>query len=319
MQALVFDGKVHLAEVPEPDLVPGEALIAPQLAGICATDMQITRGYMHYAGILGHEFVGTVVDCADRSWVGERVVGEINASCRACPTCLRGDDPHCPDRTTLGIDRRNGTMAERFVLPIANLHRVPPLLSAEQALFTEPLAAALEILQQQHIHPAERVAVIGDGKLGLLVAQVLRLTGAEIMVIGHHPERWTLLEQQRIKVMHPSKVPETRTWDVVVDCTGSAAGLAVARQLLRSRGRLLLKSTYHGTTPFDLSTLVVDEITVIGSRCGPFAAALRMLERGLVETRPLLHAVYPLRDAEEAFVAAQGQLKVALLCEQRSA
>ncbi len=190
MRALVWDGELRLADIPEPSLAPGEALIRPLLAGICATDVHITRGYMSYHGVLGHEFVGIVEECEDTSWVGRRVVGEINAACHTCPTCLRGDAPHCPNRTTLGIDRRNGTMADCFRLPVANLFAVPDSIPDEAAVFAEPLAAALAITDQGHVRPTERVVVVGDGKLGLLVAQVLRLTGCELHVVGRHPERW---------------------------------------------------------------------------------------------------------------------------------
>ncbi len=310
MQALVFDGTLRLRTIPAPVLMPGEALIEPRLVGICATDVQLTRGYKGYHGVLGHEFVGTVVDCGDALWRGRRVVGEINAACRCCPTCARGDIPHCPHRTTLGINRRDGAMAERFALPIVNLHPVPDALPDEAAVFAEPLAAALEIVEQTHLRPTDRVAVIGDGKLGLLVAQVLRLTGCTLQVVGRHPERWSLLERQRIPATTAASDLPQRDFDVVVDCTGSAAGFEVARQLVRPRGRLVLKSTFHGTLELDLAPLVVDEIQVLGSRCGPFDAALRLLERGLVETAPLVEAVFPLVDAEAAFTAAQGVLKV---------
>ncbi len=318
MQAFIFDGTTRLANIPVPQMVAGEAIIAPRLAGICATDVHITRGYMHYQGVLGHEFVGTVVACDDPTWLGQRVVGEINACCHHCPTCARGDEPHCPNRTTLGIDRRDGTMAERFRLPLANLHRVPAALTDEAAVFTEPLAAALEIVEQSHLRPTERIAIVGDGKLGLLVAQVLRLTGAEIVVVGRHPERWSLLQAQGITVTGDAPAVAARHWDVAVDCTGSPAGLETARRLVRPRGRLVLKSTFHGSSPLDLSLLVVDEIALIGSRCGPFAPALRLLERGLIETAPLIHAIYSLAAAEQAFEAAQGQLKVLLSMSEGS-
>lgn len=314
MQALVWDGTLRLADVPEPSLAPGEALIAPHLAGICATDVHITRGYMDYHGVLGHEFVGTVIACEDPAWVGQRVVGEINACCRHCPTCLCGDEPHCPHRTTLGIDRRGGAMAECFSLPIANLHAVPAALPDEVAVFAEPLAAALAIVEEAHIHPTERVVVVGDGKLGLLVAQVLRLTGCELALVGRHPPRWELVHDQHVVCTDEAAGLDQRAWDVAVDCTGSPGGLQVALKLLRPRGRLVLKSTFHGLSPLNLSALVVDEVTLHGSRCGPFAPALRVLERGLVDTVPLLHASYPLADGPAAFAAAQGQLKVVLRC-----
>lgn len=311
MQAVVFDGEWGLREIASPTLVPGEALIKPALVGICATDVQLTRGYMNYRGVLGHEFVGVVEKCDDPAWIGQRVVGEINAACRECAVCLRGDEPHCPNRTTLGIDRRDGTMAERFALPIANLLRVPDSVPDEAAVFTEPLAAALEIVDQTHLRPTNSAVVVGDGKLGLLVAQVLRLTGCDLHVVGRHPERWDLLLRQGIHATTAAELGERR-WDVVVDCTGSAAGFDVARRLTRPRGRMVLKSTFHGNLDLDLAPLVVDEITIVGSRCGPFGAALRVLERGLIETAPMIHAIYPLDQAEQAFAASRGSLKVLL-------
>lgn len=312
MQAVVWDGELQLAERAPPTCIPGEAVIRTLLAGICATDMHIMQGYMNYHGVLGHEFVGIVEACADPNWIGQRVVGEINVACRTCAACLRGDIPHCPNRTTLGIDRRDGTMAERFLLPIANLYRVPDQIPNEAAVFTEPLAAALEIVERSHIRPTEKVAVIGDGKLGLLVAQVIRLTGCELQVIGHHAERWTFLTHQGITATSDATTLEQQSWDVVIDCTGNASGLETARRLVRPRGRLILKSTFHGPSPLDLSRAVVDEIELIGSRCGPFAPALRLLERGLVDTASLLYRTYPLADALDGFRAASGHLKVLL-------
>lgn len=316
MHALVFDGQLHLAAAyPTPVLRPGEALIRPHLVGICNTDIQITRGYKGFHGVLGHEFVGTVVTCDAQEWVGRRVVGEINAACFRCPACLRGDSAHCPQRTTLGIDRRDGAMAELFSLPIPCLHEVPQSLSDAQAVFTEPLAAALEIVEQCHIRPNERVAVVGDGKLGLLCAQVLRLTGCELVVVGRHPERWTPLHELGVPAEREDSVIVRwgeRAFDVVVDCTGNAGGIQTARRLVRPRGRLVLKSTYSGDSPLDLSRLVVDEVQIVGSRCGPFAPALRLLERGLVHVEGLIAARFMLDDALTAFDASQGQLKILL-------
>ena len=200
-------------------------MIRTLLAGICATDMHIMQGYMDYHGVLGHEFVGVVEECADPSWIGQRVVGEINAACRRCPACLRGDVPHCPNRTTLGIDRRDGTMADRFLLPTANLYPVPDQISDTAAVFTEPLAAALEVVERSHIRPTEKVVIVGDGKLGLLVAQVVRLTGCELQVVGHHPERWELLTRQGIAATGDADTLEQQIWNVAIDCTGNASGL----------------------------------------------------------------------------------------------
>ena len=334
MHALLYDGQLRLvSDYPEPDLRPGEALIRPHLVGICNTDIEITRGYMGFRGVLGHEFVGTVVACHDPAWIGRRVVGEINAACRRCPTCLLGDPSHCPARTTLGIAGRDGAMAELFSLPVDCLHEVPAGLPDTAAVFTEPLAAALEILEQSHLRPTDQVAVVGDGKLGLLCAQVLRLPGCAVTVVGRHPERWELLHAQGIATCHTDTlrpadhkprsqgatrqladipVSQSGAFDVVVDCTGHPSGLAVARQLVRPRGRLILKSTFAGTMPLNLSMAVVDEVQLIGSRCGPFVPALRLLDRGLIATEPLIAARLPLREGVHAFRIAAGQLKVLL-------
>jgi alcohol dehydrogenase len=279
--------------------------------GICNTDIEITRGYMGFYGVLGHEFVGTVVACDDGSWVGQRVVGEINAACLRCPSCLRGDETHCPNRTTLGIDRRDGAMAELVSLPVSCLHRVPEQVADEAAVFTEPLAAAVEILEQSHLRPTERVAVVGDGKLGAMVVQVVRLTGCDLTLVGHHPERWALYEAQGVRCTH-SDSPPAGTFDMVVDCTGNPAGLATARSLVRPRGRLVLKSTVQADTQLNLTALVVDEIQLIGSRCGPFAPALKLLERGLIATEPLISAEFALGDGLAAFAATRGRMKVLL-------
>lgn len=312
MEALLFDGRLRLVhDYPQPELVSGEALIQPILTGICNTDIEITRGYMQFHGILGHEFVGTVVACDDSDWIGQRVVGEINAACRQCVVCLRGDISHCPHRTTLGIDRRDGAMAELFRLPVACLHRVPDRMANEVAVFVEPLAAALEILQQTHIQPADQIAVVGDGKLGLLIAQVLRLPGCAVTLVGHHPERWAFFQHQGI-ICGDASAFYDRLFDLVVDCTGQAQGFATAHRLVRPRGRLVLKSTFHGASSLNMSMLVVDEIQVLGSRCGPFAPALRLLERGLVDVKPLISASFALQDGLAAFQAASGQLKVLL-------
>jgi len=328
MQALLFDGQLRLAnDYPAPSLAPGEALIRPSLVGICNTDIEITRGYMGFRGVLGHEFVGVVQECEDRAWVGRRVVGEINAACRRCAVCARGDESHCPERTTLGIDRRDGAMAALFSLPISCLHEVPASVPDQAAVFTEPLAAALEILQQSHLRPTDRVAVVGDGKLGLLCAQVLRLPGCEVVVIGRHPERWQLLHELGIATAPTESVVSgqlpvvahngQRTmdkgqFDVVVDCTGQPAGLATARSLVRPRGRLVLKSTFAAESGLNLSRLVVDEVQLLGSRCGPFAPALRLLERDLIKVQPLIAGQFALSRGLDAFAAASRRLKMLL-------
>lgn len=316
MRALSFDGSklIYQADTPTPDSPPGEALIRTRLAGICNTDIEIVRGYMGYTGILGHEFVG-IVEQADTApeLVGQRVVGEINAYCGQCATCLRGDPTQCPNRNTLGIDRRNGTMADYFTLPAKLLYPVPDSVPDEWAVFTEPLAAACQILEQVHIKPTDRVIVQGDGKLGLLIAQVLQLTGCNLLAVGRHAEKLAILKKRGIRTQVAGEEIEPGA-DVVVEATGSATGFTTARSLVRSRGMLVLKSTFHGDVSLNLSMAVVDEITLVGSRCGPFAAALRLLEQRLVDVEPLIHAAYPLDKGLAAFdrAVAPGVLKVLL-------
>ncbi|HEX7594010.1 MAG TPA: alcohol dehydrogenase catalytic domain-containing protein, partial [Anaerolineae bacterium] len=277
-------------------------------AGICNTDLEITRGYMSYRGVLGHEFVGIAEDGELR---GARVVGEINAYDGTCPTCLRGDVTHCPNRTTLGIVNRDGALAEYLTLPTRNLHRVPDTVSDAQAVFVEPLAAACEITDRVHIRPTDRVAVIGDGKLGLLCAQVLHLTGCDLLAVGRHADKLMLLKMRGIATTtEPDLI--RGTFDVVVDCTGQASGFELARRLLRPRGTLVLKSTFHGAQEMPFAPIVIDEISIVGSRCGPFAPALRLLEKNLIDVESMISAELPLARGVEAFelAATPGMLKV---------
>jgi threonine dehydrogenase-like Zn-dependent dehydrogenase len=281
------------------------------LAGICNTDLEVVRGYASYRGILGHEFVGIVDEADDSGLVGRRVVGEINAACGECTTCRAGRPTHCAHRTALGIRGRDGTLAEYFCLPFENLHLVPEAMPDHAAVFTEPLAAACQVLEQVHIRPTDRVIVLGDGKLGLLVAQVLALTGCELLAVGRHEQKLAILAARGI----PTQVGGQALCggaDIVVECTGSAEGFHQARQMVRHQGTLILKSTYHGQVETDLSSLVVDEIQVLGSRCGPFAPALRLLDRGWVDVVPLIQAEYSLDEVVQAFehAARRGALKV---------
>lgn len=316
MQALVFDGRLRAdPNYPDPILIPGEAIVQTHLAGICNTDLEITRGYKSFQGVLGHEFVGTVIACEHSDWLGKRVVGDINTACYACVRCQRGDYSHCLNRTTLGIIRRDGTMAEYFRLPIACLHEVPASLPDHVAVFTEPLAAALEILDQTHVRPTDRIALVGDGKLGILCAQVLRLPGCQVTLFGRHPERWEWLEHMGIQALRSSDMgaqPEMANFDIAVDCTGHPAGLSLARSLVRPRGRLIIKSTFAADSQLDLTGVVVDEIQLIGSRCGPFDAGLRILEQGLVQVEPLIAGRFPLSEGLEAMSFAEHRLKVLL-------
>ena len=290
---------------------PGEALIRVRLSGICGTDLELVRGYYPFTGIPGHEFVGEVVESPDQSWIGKRVVGEINAVCGECEQCHNGRPTHCENRTVLGITNRDGVHAEYTCLPLANLHVVPDPVSDEAAVFTEPLAAALEIQQQVQIRPTDRVLLIGAGRLGQLVAQTLALTGCDLRVVARHPHQKALLEARQIRLISEDEV-QPRRWDVVVEATGSPSGFGLARQALRPRGTLVLKSTYRGESTVNWSPFVVDEITIVGSRCGPFAPALRLLERGEVDPTVLIAERFPLGQALEAYENAKkpGMLKV---------
>ncbi len=299
-------------DIPIPDPPQGEALVRVLCAGICNTDLELKKGYYPYTGILGHEFVG-VVEQGPEHLVNQRVVGEINAVCEQCRFCRSGQPTHCEKRTVLGIVNRNGAFADYLCLPIQNLHPVPDHVSTEEATFTEPLAAALEIQQQVALHLGDRVLVVGDGKLGQLVAQTLALTGCDLLVVGRHQEKLANLEARGIKTGLADAVAH-RSFDIAVECTGNAEGFALAHRALRPRGTLVLKSTYAGKLSLDASSLVVDEITLIGSRCGPFPAALELLAQGHVDVKPLIHAHYPLTQGIAAFEYAQtkGVLKVLL-------
>jgi threonine dehydrogenase-like Zn-dependent dehydrogenase len=290
-------------DIPDPAPAAGEAVVRVRRAGVCNTDLELVRGYYPYTGVPGHEFVG--------EWNGRRVVGEINAVCGACPACAAGRRTHCERRTVLGIVNRNGAFAEALSLPIANLHDVPDSVSDDEAVFVEPLAAALELQEQVRITKAERVLVIGDGKLGNLIAQTLRLTGCALRVVGRHRAKLEILEGLGIATSEAARV-EPAEADVVVECTGNPEGLALATTAVRPRGTIVLKSTYAGDAKVNLAKIVVDEITLVGSRCGPFAPALDLLARRAVDVRPLVHARYPLREAVAAFdhAARSGVLKV---------
>ena len=319
MRALLLDGKLKLVEdYPTPEPPPGEALIRVDVAGVCSTDLELVKGYRQFRGVPGHEFVGVVERAPGaEAWEGRRVVGEINVACGDCPTCRANCPTHCPNRTTLGINGRDGAFAEYLTLPVANLHPVPDAVSDEVAVFTEPLAAACEIVQQVHVRPTDRVIVVGDGKLGLLCAQVLALTGCHLTVVGHHREKLEIVARQGIATALDDADAASLTdveggADIVVEATGHPRGYAAARRLVRPRGTVVLKSTYHASLEVNLTEVVVDEITLVGSRCGPFAPALRLLERGLVEVAPLIQARYPFSTVLTAFeqAAQPGALKV---------
>ncbi len=306
MKALVFDGKTALKEVPRPKPAEGDALVRVLVAGICNTDVEITRGYMGFKGILGHEFVGTVEQCSNPDLTGKRVVGEINVGCGRCEFCRQHLERHCPERTVLGILGRDGAMAEYLALPESNLVVVPDNVPDEKAVFTEPLAAAVEILEQVKIEPNHRVLIIGDGKLGLLIAAVVRLTGCGPVLAGKHPEKMGLFSKQGGTALTLEELSATvERFDVVIEASGNPSGWDLAVERVKSRGTVVLKSTYHAALDFNPASLVIDEITVVGSRCGRLAPALRLMEQGLVDPTPLMSEVFPLEQAEEAIERAK--------------
>ncbi|MFW6050084.1 MAG: MDR/zinc-dependent alcohol dehydrogenase-like family protein [Myxococcota bacterium] len=313
MKALCFDGRLALRELPEPRPGPDEALVRVRMAGICNTDVEIARGYMGFEGVLGHELVGVVQEAPDPVWVGRRVCAEINLACGRCDACLRGMGRHCPTRRVLGILGKDGCFAEWVTLPLANLHAVPEGMADETAVFTEPLAAAHEVLQQVAVDPDARVLVLGDGKLGLLVALVLVHTGADVTLVGKHDAKLAIGRRAGARTAVPQDLTE-HGFDVVVEATGSPDGLAMALDRIRPRGTLVLKSTFHGKPEVDTAKLVIDEIHVVGSRCGPFPPALRALAQHRIDPAPLVSATRPLSDAVAAFEHAQapGVLKVLL-------
>jgi alcohol dehydrogenase len=315
IQAVVFDGTVRVVERSRPEIAPDEVLIGLRLAGICNTDLEITRGYKGFAGTLGHEFVGDVL-AGPPEWIGRRVVGEINVTCGACDMCRRGISSQCRQRRALGISNYDGAFAAEFRLAARNLFTVPESIPDEAAVFTEPLAAACQILEAVHIQPRDTVILIGAGKLGLLAAQVLRLTGADLSVIVRQTRQADLLAQWGIRAVSRADVPDQMA-DVVVDCTGNESGFADALTLVRPRGTIVLKSTYAGNPQADLTRLVVDEIRVVGSRCGPFGAALRLLEAGLVDVLPLIETRYALADAAAALAYAAQPDRFKVLLDNR--
>ncbi|HKV58978.1 MAG TPA: alcohol dehydrogenase catalytic domain-containing protein [Ktedonobacteraceae bacterium] len=328
MRALVYRNNALSLEKDyrQPELQPGEALIRVLQVGICNTDLEITRGYMAFEGVLGHEFVGIVESVHEGSGataptylIGKRVVGEINAACHRadCFYCQRDMPTHCPQRTTLGIVNRDGAFAEYVMLPTANLHLVPDNVSDEEAVFVEPLAANFEIFEQAHVRPTDSVIVLGDGKMGQLAAQVLALASCEVLMIGKHPEKLAIVEQRGIATCLLDDAAHLlrkagRRVDMVVECTGAAQGLELALQLVRPRGTVMLKSTVADKSALHLAPIVIDEIRVQGSRCGPFAPALRALSQRKVDVNPLISARYTLNDALAAFeyAAKPGVLKV---------
>ena len=296
---------------------PGEALVRVSMAGICNTDLEIAKGYMNFSGVLGHELCGVVEACADPRWTGRRVAGEINLACHGCELCGRGLGRHCTQRKVLGILGKDGCFAEYVTLPISNLHLLPETLSDTRACFVEPAAAAFEILEQLTVMARDRVAVLGDGKLGLLIAQVLETTGCALTLVGKHERKLALAERRGIATAELAALPR-KSFDIVVEATGSADGMRAALELTRPRGTIVLKSTYHGRLELDAAPLVIDELNVIGSRCGPFERSILALTSGGVDPDAMVDEIVPLSRALSAFERAAEPGSLKLLLDMRS-
>ena len=312
MRALSLDsrGVVTLDDVPEPAL-PGECLVRVTLAGICGTDLHLLDGYAGFTGIPGHEFVGIVERAPEdaEQWVGKRVVGEINVGCGTCEWCARGVKEHCRTRTVVGIRGRSGAFAEYLTLPAANLHEVPREIEDAAAVFVEPVAAACRILEQLTITPDTRVAVIGDGRLGNLTAQVIRTRTPHVTLFGRHARKMSTARALGIdaRSFNPH---DDAPFEIVVEATGRREGLTQAMEIVEPRGTIVLKSTFHGETKTPLWPAVVHEVTIVGSRCGPFALAIELLASGAVKTAPLVYDTFGLDHHEQAFAAARREMKV---------
>jgi len=327
----IADGKLHPTAMPLPRLRPGWALVRVRLVGICNTDVELLHGYYNFRGIPGHEFVGEIAEVKGvsatirKKWLGKRACGEINISCAAlgrrpvCDFCKRGVKSHCARRTVLGIIGHPGAYAEYLALPVENLHQVPEKVSDEEAVFVEPLAAGCEILEQVDVRKFKTAAVLGDGKLAQLIARVLRTEVPQVVMYGKHENKLALARKAGIrtkKVLGDAsdlkRIKEN--YELLVEATGAASGLALAQQMTKPRGTLVLKSTFHGATPVETWPIVVKEITLIGSRCGPFEKAIALLRSGEVDPKPLITRTFPLAKAQEAIAFAQkpGTMKVLL-------
>ena len=312
MRAIVLDDHVDVVSVrPAPTPAAGEVLIRVTRAGVCETDLQLIKGYMGFRGVLGHEFIGVA---ESGPLAGQRVVGEINCACWACETCRMGLPTHCPNRTVIGILNHDGAFADLIAIPQRNLHAVPDALSDDVAVFTEPVAAAFQITAQLTIGRHDRVAVLGDGRLGNLCAQVLASTSDRVLVVGKHPEKLSILAGMGIATSELSNPPDERSFDIVVDCTGSESGLPAALKLVRPRGTIVLKTTVAGQQSLAWAPFVIDEVTLVGSRCGPFDRALNALVQGHVQVTPLISDRFDLSHGLEALARAKtkGILKVLL-------
>lgn len=321
MKAVVFNDKEGLVlktDYPKPIPQKGEALIKVSMAGICNTDAEIIKGYMGYSGVLGHEFVGIVeeVNGADQSWVGKRVVAEISYGCDSpeCPWCAVKNYRHCPDRHTIGIWRKDGCFAEYITLPTNILFEVPENVTDEQAVFVEPLAAACEITEQLHIEPTHKVVVLGDGKLGLTTALTLNAQNLDVTLVGKHQNKLDIAKAQGVQTMLLEDLKVSNNFDVVVEATGSVSGFETSLNLVKPRGVLILKSTIATGKELNLAPIVINEITVLGSRCGQFGPALRLLKNNRIDFKPFISKIYSINDAIEGFEAnkAKNSIKIIL-------
>ena len=313
MRAVTFDGTLAFSPN-HPDPTPGEeeCLVRVHLAGVCSTNLHITKGYMSFRGVVGHEMVGTVVS-GSHNWRDKRVACEINCVCRRCEMCQAGLANHCRRRTVIGIAGRDGCFADLVAVPERNLHEVPDAISDEEAVFIEPLAAAYQVLAQCPIEKRTNVSVVGPGRLGLLVAQVLHATGCKLTVIGRNPEKLLLCEKKGIQAVHVDGLVPRQDRDVVVECTGAPEGMDIAMSLVRPRGTIVLKSTYTEPGKLNLAPIVINEVNVLGSRCGPFPEAINALARQAVDVRSLISRTYPIEEALEAFEAARQPENVKIL------
>ncbi|MDP6634756.1 MAG: alcohol dehydrogenase catalytic domain-containing protein [Phycisphaerae bacterium] len=316
MKAIVFDNDngVRLqTDYPRPTPGPGQVLIAVETIGVCKTDLEILKGYMGFVGVIGHEFVGRVVDGPDE-WISRRVVSEINCNCGICELCRAGLGNHCPERSVIGIAGRDGVMAELATVPLANLHRVPDCLSNDQAVFVEPLAAVLRIGQQVDLSGAD-VVVLGDGRLGQLSARAVKTPAASILLVGKHAHKLKLAALTGIDTMNVEEFAPDRSADIVVDATGSAEGFELALRTVRPMGTVVLKSTFAAESGMNLAPVVIDEISIVGSRCGPFGLAIRALEEGAVEVTDLISDRFDLSHGVEALRAAADGRNIKILID----
>ena len=317
MKAVIFDETLkYVEDYEKPTPKKGEALIKVTYGGVCNTDKEITKGYMGYKGILGHEFTGVVeeINDEDKTFLGKRVVGEINLGCKNCEWCAKDLERHCPNRSTLGILTKDGCFAEYVTLPLSNLIEIPENVPDEQAVFVEPLAAGLEILEQMHIQPCQKVMVLGDGKLGLLTALALNACGLDVLIVGKHQNKLDIAKNQGVKTQLLREFEQAPKFDVVVEATGSITGFETSVSCVKPRGTLVLKSTIAASKELNLAPIVINEITILGSRCGRFEPAMRLIASGKIDFSQMISKIYPIEQAIEAFDAnnAKDTIKILL-------